>query len=132
MKKIIPLFAICMILFSVPAKADLNAGQAAYDEKEYATALKELTPLAAQGDSQGQYLLGMMYLYGRGVKQNDAEAAIWFAHSARQGSPDAQLMLGMLYNEGKGVPKDTKQAVHWYELAAAQSNANAEYNLGTM
>lgn len=100
MNKIIPCIAICLTLLSTSAIADFDAGLAAYDRKDYTTALKEFSPLAKQGDPQSQHLLGNMYLYGRGITQSDSDAALWFGRSALQGNPDAQLMFGMLNNEG--------------------------------
>ena len=41
--------------------ADLQKGRDAYKREDYATALKEWTPLAEQGDADAQYNLGFMY-----------------------------------------------------------------------
>ena len=62
---------------------------------DYQTAFKLWLPLAEQGYSSAQYNLGVMYQYGRGVKQNDFEAVKWFSKAADQGDANAQFMLGM-------------------------------------
>ena len=48
---------------------------AAVRKGDYATAQRLLRGLADQGSAGAQYNLGLMYLNGRGVPQNDAEAA---------------------------------------------------------
>jgi TPR repeat protein len=49
----------------------------AYDEKDYATALKHFRPLAKQGDADAQDELGTMYQYGWGVTKDYKEAVRW-------------------------------------------------------
>lgn len=49
-------------------------GLRAAQEGDFATALKEWTPLAEQGDAAAQFNLGLMYATGQGVPQDDAEA----------------------------------------------------------
>ncbi len=50
---------------------------------------------AEQRDAQAQYNLGVLYAEGRGVPQDDAEAARWFRLAAEQGLADAQANLGL-------------------------------------
>ena len=56
---------------------------------EYATALKEFTPLAEQGDATAQYNLGLMYGNGQGVLQDNIYAHMWFNIAASNGDGDA-------------------------------------------
>ena len=49
-------------------------GRAAYDRGDYATALRLIKPLAAQGDANAQTQLGRMYEKGWGVPKNNKEA----------------------------------------------------------
>ena len=79
---------------------------------------------------EAQSLLGLMYYHGRGVKQDDAEAAKWFRLAADQDEPRAQFNLGVMHAEGQGVPQDYVQAIKWYRLAAEQGEARAMFNLG--
>jgi TPR repeat protein len=51
--------------------ADLQKGLTAYKSGDYATALREWTPLAKQGDAHAQNNLGLMYKNGQGVPQDD-------------------------------------------------------------
>src|SRR5664280_345044 len=88
---------------------------------------------AEQGDAEAQNNLGMMYANGKGVVQDDKQAAFWFRKAAEQGYAEAQLILGLMYNEGQGgLTKDYSQAVAWFRRAAEQGLAMAQFNLGVM
>ena len=104
---------------TVPASAGYDAGEAAYKRGDYATALRELRPLAEQGNAGTQRVLGVMYGKGRGIPQDDAEAVQWWRKAAEQGHADAQVTLGGMYGLGHGVSQDDVQAHMWYNLAAS-------------
>ncbi len=92
--------------------------------------LKELRPLAANGDAQAQYELGFMYDRGLGVPQDYKEAASWYRKAAEQGNAQAQFFLGQMYDTGKGVPQGYEEAASWYRKAAEQGEALAQLYLG--
>jgi TPR repeat protein len=73
-----------------------------------------------------------MYQKGKGVSQDDAEAAKWFREAAEQGDKDGQNWLGWMCEAGKGVPQNDVEAVKWYRKAAEQGLADAQKNLGVM
>jgi len=75
-------------------------------------------------------VLGSAYYRGRGVPQNDSEAAKWFRLAADKGNAAARFTLGVMYGEGRGVPQDYAEAARWYRRAAEQGDAQAQYNLG--
>ena len=60
------LISFSLISFSSWA-ADFDKGFAAFQSKDYATALRELRPLAEQGDKYTQVIVASMYRYGLGV-----------------------------------------------------------------
>lgn len=126
------LWATLAFLQSGPAWAGLDEGIAAWARGEYATALRELRPLAEQGHATAQYHLGEMYNLGLGVPQDDGEAVKWYRRAAEQGYADAQFMLGLMYLDGKGVPQDHQATVRWFRRAAEQGNPTAQHNLGAM
>lgn len=105
------------------AHADFAAGLRAYEGKDYATALKEWLPLAEAGDAASQFNLGLMYLDGVGVPQNDEKAVLWFRRSADQGYAKAQGNLGALYAVGRGVRRDYVGAHVWLNLCAASGDS---------
>ena|SRR5215472_11412875 len=76
-----------LLCASCSVGADLASGKRAYEEKDYATALKELTPLAEQGNSDAQVILGRMYWMGQGVLQDTSQAIKWFEPSAKGATP---------------------------------------------
>jgi uncharacterized protein len=79
------LLLVALIAAPFTANAGLNEGLAAYDKAEYATALKELTPLAEEGNAKAQYRLGKMFNLGQGVPADKKDAAKWFHMAAQQG-----------------------------------------------
>ena len=103
-----------------PAWAGFYKGVAAYNRGDYATALRELRPLAEQGVAEAQLNLALMYANGRGVPQDYAEAMKWYRKAAEQGHAEAQVNLGIMYQNGKGVPQDYVQAHLWYNIAASR------------
>src|SRR5690349_17035146 len=114
------------------AHAGLTEGANAYNAKNYAVALKEITPLAKAGNADAQHLLGLMYYMGRGVPRDYKEAFEWHRKAALQGKADAQYVIAAMYYEGNAVPVDQKQAVYWFRKAAEQGNAEAQYALGLL
>ena len=69
---------------------------------------------AEQGNMGAQFLLGVAYAKGLGVRQDYAEAAKWFRKSANPGWAGGQYALGNLYYEGQGVSQDYEEAYRWW------------------
>ena len=113
------LTAICLTLvlslgtISAAWSAAFQQGVAAYNSGDYATALREWTPLAKQGDASAQYNLGQMYRRGQGVPKNHKTAVKYYTLAAKQGDADAQFNLSDMYALGKGVLKDYVYAHMW-------------------
>ncbi len=110
----------------------VDAAYAAFEKGDYKSALLLGRPVADQGDSRAQSLLGLIYLNGRGVQRNDPEAMKWYRRAADQGDADAQVRIGDMYFEGRAVAQDYPEAARWYRLAADSGNATAQYNLGIL
>jgi len=89
---------------------DSQKAQQAYENGDYALALKEGRLLAKQGNADAQCNLGEMYYQGEGVTQDYDEALRWYRLSAAQGNADAQITLAAMSD----VPED-------YDEAAASS-----------
>jgi len=111
---------------------DFEKGLRAAQSGDFATALKEWTPLAEQGDVDAQYNLALMYTDGKGVTQDYKEAFNWFRKAAEQGFGNAQHNIAVTYADGKGVVQDYKEAVNWFRKAAEQGDGDAQVNLGAM
>ena len=69
---------------------------AAYNQGDYVTARRGFLGPAEQGNVLAQLGLGVIYDEGRGVRQDDAEAARWFRRAAEQGQAHAQNNLGLM------------------------------------
>ncbi len=79
-----------------------------------------------------QYNLGLAYEMGKGVKQDDSLAAIWYRRAADHDHANAQYNLATMYETGKGVSQNYAEAAEWYRKAADQGNAYAQCNLGVL
>ena len=130
MKKL--LFTLLFLTFGTAWGNAFEDGGAAYERKDYATAIKLWRPLAERGNRSVQNMLGAMYYEGTGVTQDYKEAVKWYRLAAEQGEASAQSNLGVMYGKGQGVLQDYKEAVKWYRLAAEQGEASAQSNLGVM
>ncbi len=78
---------------------------------------------ARWGNANSMANLGVMYFYGRSVRQNDFEAARLFRRAMEKESAIAMNNLGAMYELGRGVPLDLREAQRLYEQAASSQNA---------
>jgi hypothetical protein len=120
-------FVILLLCAGLSAAADLESAKRAYEQQDYATALKESTPLAEQGNADAQLILGRMYLMGQGVLKDSDEAIKWFKSAATQGNADAQFFLGSMYLLPQ---KDIAEGLKWLRLSAQQGMQDAQYLVG--
>ena len=130
MKKLVT--ALFLILATVVWAGDFEDGVAASEKGDFKIAFSFYKKAAAQGEASAQYNVGLYYDIGKGVLQNDAEAARWYKLAAEQGDSSAQFNLAVIYNGVIGVSQDYAEAVRWYKLAAEQGNKSAQYNLEVM
>lgn len=110
----------------------VDNGKKAYDNNDYASALKWFQDAAKQDNAQAQFNLGVMYHQGNGVSKNFAKAFIWYQKAANQGHPVAQTNIGYMYLNGDVVEKNYTEALKWFNKAAEQGNAMAQSNIGFM
>ena len=66
--------ALLLALGAPLAHAGFDEGHAAYQRGDYATALKELNPLAHAGDAAAQTAMGVLYRTGHGVPPGNKQA----------------------------------------------------------
>tara|TARA_B110000014_G_C19986057_1_gene510628 strand:- start:271 stop:780 length:510 start_codon:yes stop_codon:yes gene_type:complete len=132
MKNLIRIISLTLAVFlgSVGTSwgADFNKGVAAVQSGDFATALREWTPLAKQGDADAQFSLGVMYEKGEGVAKDNKAAVKWYTLAAEQGLADAQFNLGVMYANGTGVIKDNVYAHLWWNIAASSGDEDASEN----
>jgi peptidoglycan hydrolase-like protein with peptidoglycan-binding domain len=77
--------ALAGLAAATPASADYYDGMTAYHNLDYATAHRELQPLADRGDARAQRLVGLLYRDGLGVRQDLIRAYMWFDLSTQGG-----------------------------------------------
>ncbi len=87
--------------------------------------VEDLRTLAAQGDAQAQFSLGVVLEYGEGVDKSPEEARDWYCRAAAQGQMEAWHNLGWMYANGRGVPRNDDIARYWLEKAAASGDEQA-------
>ena len=104
-------FLLCLFLpvFTLTA-ADFQKGFEAHLRGDYAAAIREWGPLAAQGDPRAQFNIGNMFDFGKGVTEDNVQAVYWYKKSAEKGNASAQYALGWMYENGEGLKKDYRQA----------------------
>jgi TPR repeat protein len=86
---------------------------------------------ADQGNSGGQYNLGMLRLEGRGIRLDEEEAVDWFLKSAHQRNSQACDRLGEIYFNGQfQIEKNAKRGLALWEYAASNGNKDVQCNLG--
>ena len=76
--------------------AGWDEANAALEQGDYATSVREFRTLAEQGHVDSQYNLAHMYAGGKGVPQDYKEADRWWRKAADQGDLDAQYNLGVM------------------------------------
>ena len=123
-------FLLSFILASVTAgwSSPSETAKTAFEQKDYATALRIWRPLADGGDVDAQLGVAVIYADGLGVSRDYVLAARWFLAAALKGSAP-QFNLATMHFDGQGVPQSYAEAVRWFRRAADQGHAGAQYNL---
>jgi TPR repeat protein len=132
LSKLLSAIAVVTAFAASAISGPLEDGVAAYQDKAYAKAAEFWRPLAEKGDAAAQYLLGTLYVEGKGVDRDDATAFMWFQRAANQGDARAQYNLGASYAEGAGVQKSVVEAAKWFQRAANQGMVFAQLNLALL
>ena len=117
-----------MTWISAARAGPLEDAQAALAAGNHVTALELLGKLVDQDNPEAEHLLGVMYLRGLGVAQDDAMAARWMRIAASHGQAEAQNQLGLFYAQGRGVERSIAEAVKLFRLAADQGGLAAAQN----
>ena len=100
-----------------------NEAIVAYENADFATALRLWTLLADQGNAAAQFYLGLMYAKGDGVAKDYKTAVKWYTRAAEQGNADAQSNLGIMFENGSGVAQDYVKAHMWFNIAAIDGSS---------
>lgn len=109
------------------ANREFKKGKAAFNRRDYKTAVKLWKPLADQGHADAQNYIGIMHEWGQVLKKDKKEAIKWYRKAAAQGNASGQFNLGFCYDGGIGVRKNHKMSLQWFRKAADQGDAEAQW-----
>ena len=110
MKHII-ILTFLITLSSPVAAQDFHKGLVAHNLKDYATALKEWTPLAKTGNAMAQAMLGSMYRMGEGVLQNNIIGYMWSNIASANGYKDGATIRDLLAKQMTPAAIEKAQAM---------------------
>ena len=85
---------------------------------------------AEQDYAPAQFILCMMYYYGRGVDKNFEPAFYWCKRSAEQRFLLARHMLGLIYIKGPPGIRDREQSMLFMGMSAQQGLSYAQLYIG--
>ena len=83
---------------------------------------------ADRGDANGLYNLGMCYMQGLGVQQDDQSAFGRFQSAAEKGHPEAMNNIALFYREGRVVEKNLEMSAKNFEKSARYDNPYGQFN----
>ena len=145
MNNIVKLFSISLtkvlllLSFSFILLPQVNAEDGLYErgielveQKDYEKALRAFELGAKTGDLDAMTAVGIMYIAGVGVNQNDAKGFKYIQDAANKSHPKAQYTLGAIYYLGAGIAVDFNKAFSWISLSAEQGYLDAQHNLAQM
>lgn len=120
------LYAVVLGLSLVGASPVIHAGDMgdSFDAAiagDYNSAMSIWQALAAQGNGQAQFNLGLAYHGGVGVERDETIALTWYRKAAESGYDKAQAYLAVAYEEGWfGLPQDHEKANYWRQKAGLE------------
>lgn len=121
------LIATATATATAPAFAGPNEdAKAAYDRKDYSSAIRIWAPLASEGNGKAQFGLGLMYANGQGVDQDVQKGIALIDQAAKQGVVEAITFFA------SALTAEPEKAVPLWRRAAELGDALAQYNLGVV
>ncbi len=115
------LLAVAPTLFAATATENSRASRTlleSFAQDDPTVVAKAARPLAAKGNAEARFVLGLFQLLGAGERIDHAAAALWLKQAAEQGHPEARLCLAWQHETGFGVSRtDPAAAARWREQA---------------
>jgi len=99
-------------------EAQYNLGYIYREDQNYQRAIYWYNKAAEQNLADALCDIGVMHIYGYGVKQDYQRAIDWFRKAAELDLPRAHYCLGLAYAKGHGVSIDNEKAKELFKLAA--------------
>ncbi len=116
MGKIIFLLILIFTPFEL-SRAGEDIGFKYYQKGDYNKALQIWQKELNQGKKEAMYNIGLLYFFGKGVKQDFSIAFEFCQMAAMRGSSRAQNNLAYMYMKGLGVEKNYVTAYAWSKIA---------------
>lgn len=104
------------ITISFNIKADLLSATLAYNTQKYQQAYDEFQKLAKLGNKDAIYNIGVMFLYGQGVKKNLIAAHSWFSLAGDYGLEEARSAARLIEQEITTTDKQKTLRTHFNHL----------------
>ena len=101
---------------------ELESGIAAFETKNFAHAIKLLSPIADEGNVEAMYRMAIMLQNGLGCVASTEKAFQFMGDAAEKGYPLAQHAYGFMFFEGECTNKDIKKSIEWFTKAAEQGH----------
>ena len=111
-----------------------EAGDEAYQARNYVRALAVWRPLAEGGDARAQVGVAVCLLYGGVgvgtlVRTDYGQAIQWLKKAVAQGNAEGEFHLAQCYEQGRGVPTNLAQAIELYRRSAEHGLAFSQFTL---
>ena len=99
---------------------ELESGIAAFETKNFAHAIKLLSPIASEGNVEAMYRMAIMLQNGLGCQASTEKAFTYMESAAIKGYPLAQHAYGFMFFEGECTEKDIDKSIEWFTKATNQ------------
>jgi len=126
-RRMVVIGLVCLVAHS--ARADFDAGVAAFERRDCSAADRELRPEAEEGNALAQRLIGLLAFRCGDVIANDYRGTE--EQAVAEGRADAAARLSFEYDWAMPTPRDPNAAVHWFAKAAANNDAVAQFMLAS-
>ena len=110
-------------------QSDWDRAHIAWKVGDYPTAVSLWRHLAERGYPEAQYVLGVAYVEGKGVRHDLKMGVSWFLKAANQGHLNSMSNVGSAYWNGRGVTQSFSEAVFWWRKAAHLGEPQSQSNL---
>lgn len=112
---------------------ELATAKKLYGARNYESAIPPFERAAEGGNPEAMTCLGIIHIYGRGVKPQPEVGFEWVHRAAlKERDPQAMYALAVAYLNGVGTERRAYLAKGWFEKAAAKGHAEAMRSLGSM
>lgn len=115
------------------AAEELAVAKKFYQARNYNSAVAAFGRAAEGGNPEAMTCLGIIHMYGRGVKAQPEIGFEWVHRAAtKERNAHAMYALGVAYLNGVGTERREHLAKDWFLKAAAKAHAEAMRSLGSM